>query len=204
MKDTIGRYYLEELVSLNNKHSPKSFELREKVKILREKFKKLFKWEGEIAFFPNPYYAKRTLFNNCGEYRCFSNEKDEALFEGLGYCEYIESPSLLPEKSKNCLFWEGKLDENNLDFSKTRLVLSGFSDLDTKYLNQAYAFVYTPIKGVTVLGYRSEEFLFPLYFGSSSVGHVSRSEYFISKNEDYLECGTGNYPLLLFLEKRIK
>lgn len=195
MKKVIRNYFLDQKVNLNNKSSFVSSELSLEVEKIRDQIKQCFSWTGEIIFLPNPYYAKKLILENFSEYSFFSNYSDNYLFSN--YKHSILDPQLeVRNLDKSLLFWEGDflLDlREKFEF----FCVEKFSSL--KSLVQADFFLFTPIQGITILGFKVN--LEPFFLGSSSVLSLSREGYKLDKSIKRFDCGTGNYALLLSLSK---
>ncbi|OAL09862.1 hypothetical protein A6V39_04765 [Candidatus Mycoplasma haematobovis] len=63
-KEVVKKYYLKEIINLNNSNALWREELLQRISSLRELIKKHFKWDGEIALLPNLYYANKLLEHN--------------------------------------------------------------------------------------------------------------------------------------------
>ncbi len=223
MFKTIREYYLSELVNLQNSNSSASCSLRTRIESLREHLLKIFDWKdvGTIVFLPNPYYAKITFINyllknsDKSKVGFFSNskERDSFIFEqnnlNATYFKNLEELNHSNFDTSVCFLSELEkcFDDKNLSLEDTwckkdncrYLVVEVLGEF-SKLIKESDVFIFTPMPGVTVMGFKNYLKLEPVILGSKSVVHADRIKYAVSDLLYKFECGTLHLPLLLSIE----
>lgn len=217
------RYYLSTKANLQNSNSIVSYQIREKIESLREKLLEIFNWKerGNIAFLPNPYYSKITFLNYLlnkhkdKKIGFFSNsqKRDGWFLESLGAkvnyftsfreldCSAFDVTVYFFSELEKCENYpEADFAFNLRKRSETKFLVAEVLSEESKFVECSDMFMFTPLPGVTAMGYRNSLELEPVILGSNSVVSANKIKYEISDSIFKFESGTLHLPLLLTIE----